>query len=355
MSRLGWWLRLTWVFVILLVGTVAMHAPAWAQADGWSYVFTPQLWTSHIAKNGFAATNELAGLSSVNNSFRAHPEPADPLDPQWGFQFAAQKGRWTVAMGFQYVDFETRNDINLARGPQCVLVGGVCQAGTLINEGETVATELVQTTRADLDLAASYFFPDVVKDRLDLSLGGGIKLIYAHASREFVDLNGAASTVVGNRARNQERPSGLYVICKHDNCADAMTASAAAPFPKSKDHANTDSLLAAVTIPMAGTYHLANRWLASLSVSPLVGIEYRDDRDVVYRFKGPTFATRAVTVDRQDGTALALGGTSDLVFRHLLTDTVSVYGGARLQYINGLSEFLAYGPLFGMSVRFGGK
>lgn len=343
MIRLWRRLRTISVFAILL-GALATHSTAWAQANGWSYIFTPQLWTSRISQNGFAATNTLTGLSTAPNDFKADPNPDDPLDPQWGFQFAAQKGRWTLALAFQYVDFDTRNDVTFRPPDGQSKFGG----GVEIKPGQKAATEIVETTRADLDLAASYFFPDVVKDRLDLSLGGGVKLIYATASREFINLHPASAVVVGNRATAQEAPAGLYTVCKLENCADVRT----------KDHVNTDSFLAAVTIPMAATYHLANKWLATLSLSPLVGIDYRDDHDVVYRatFKNVDPDLRlAGRVDRQDGTTRAFGGTSDLTFRYLLTDTVSVYAGARVQYINGLSEFLAYGPMAGLSVRFGGR
>lgn len=348
MSRLGRWLRWTWVFAILLVGPVATHTPAWAQADGWTYVFTPQLWTSHIAKNGFVATSTLPAFSVNQNVFRADPNPADPLDPQWGFQLAAQKGRWTLGVAFQYVDFETLNDITF-RPPDGVRQGPG-GGPPFITNGERAATESVQTTRADLDLAASYFFPDVVKDRLDLSLGGGVKFIYAQASRQFENVHPTGARLVSNRAGSQERPGGLYAICKLDDCSDQR-----AGFPVTKDHVNTDSFIAAVTIPMAGTFHLANKWLASLSVSPLAGIESRDDHDVVYRYKGNSFVPGAIKVVRLDGTTRAFGGTSDVTLRYLLSDTVSLYAAARAQYINGHAEYLAWGPMIGMSVRFGGN
>jgi hypothetical protein len=35
--------------------------------------------------------------------------------------------------------------------------------------------------------------------------------------------------------------------------------------------------------------------------------------------------------------------------------TLSVYAGMRVQYIHAHEKYLAYGPLVGMSVRFGGK
>jgi hypothetical protein len=60
-------------------------------------------------------------------------------------------------------------------------------------------------------------------------------------------------------------------------------------------------------------------------------------------------------INRQDGTTFAYGVTADAVVRWILNDAVSAYAGMRVQYINGHDEYLAYGPLVGMSVRFGGK
>ena len=88
------------------------------------------------------------------------------------------------------------------------------------------------------------------------------------------------------------------------------------------------------------------------SVTPFIGGESRDDHDVVYRLKQTSPTT--VKADRIDGTTFAYGITADLTFRYLINDAVSVYAGGRVQYIKGHETFLAYGPMVGMTVRFGG-
>ena len=98
-----------------------------------------------------------------------------------GLQFAAQKDRFTLAAAFQYVTFETRNDLTFNVPTLCLnnIAGGGC-----INPGDRWAQEFIDTTRMDFDLSGSYFFPDVIKDWLDLSAGLGFKFIYASASRD---------------------------------------------------------------------------------------------------------------------------------------------------------------------------
>ena len=64
---------------------------------------------------------------------------------------------------------------------------------------------------------------------------------------------------------------------------------------------------------------------------------------------------RSFKVNRQDGTKFAYGVTSDMTVRWLINETFSAYAGMRVQYINAHDKYLAYGPLVGMSVRFGGS
>ena len=97
-------LRLTLICAVIVVLSFATQAPAWAQAeDTWSFVLTPQVWASHIAKNGFTAPSGLgyspitSGPNLLFNQFRAENSgPVDSVNPQWGLQLAAQKGRWTL-------------------------------------------------------------------------------------------------------------------------------------------------------------------------------------------------------------------------------------------------------------------
>ncbi|HEX9819620.1 MAG TPA: hypothetical protein VGD07_08415 [Methylomirabilota bacterium] len=331
-------LQVTLAFVaVLLLGA---QAPAWAQgSDEWSWVVTPQLWGTHIEKNGFAAGSSLSQFIIVNgvgqvldaNPFAGeNSQPVETFYPQWGLQVAAQKNRWTLAGSFQYVSFETRSDI----------VFDFSSPVPPLSPGDRAAQEFIDTQRIDIDFAASYLFPDVVKDRLDLSLGAGVKLIYAEATRQFANVDPFIALFGALVA-----PGGLYAVCSDDNLTNC----------RNRDRVKTKDYLYGGTIPMSAIVHLTSdaRWLLPLSITPFLGAETRDDRDVVYRLDTPT--PTSLEVDRLDGTTFAYGVTADATVRYLLSDTVSVYGGGRVQYIRGHEEYLAYGPIMGMSVRFGGR
>jgi hypothetical protein len=323
--------------VLVVIGSLTTFGPAWAQTDDWSFIVTPQVWISHIEKNGFVggspvAAGVLLGASQalLDVCCPTKEESVDSANPQWGFQVAAQKGRWTLAGSFQYVTFETRYDVTYALDVPCCF--GLSH---LIRPGERITQEFVNTTRVDIDLAASYLFPDVVKDALDLSVGGGVKIIYASASRNFANLSPFAAEI------NGLTPNGLYFVCGRDDRSDCTF----------KDRVKTKTVFYGATIPTSAVFHLTNdaRWLLPLSVTPFVGAESRDDQNVVAAFNNDG------TVKRLDGTTFAYGGTLDASIRWLINDTVSAYAGVRAQYIKGHEQYLAYGPLFGMSVRFGGK
>jgi hypothetical protein len=338
------------IVAVLAVLGAGAHAPASAQgSDAWSWVVTPQIWAAHIEKNGFASPGGLGGFFVFQgaNVVDANPfevrdsEPLDAIYPQWGLQVAAQKDRWTLAGSFQYVSFETRNDV-VYKAPVDVLIPVPRFFGfdlVPLTAGDRTAQEFISTTRIDIDLAASYVFPDVVENRLDLSIGGGVKVIYAEANRQYSRLSNAG------RALTELFGPGLYIICKEDDCSDA----------RSSQRVGTTDVLYGATIPMSATVHLTSdaKWLLPMSISPFLGAETRDDRDVVYKLKGTT--VNDIRVDRLDGTTFAYGVTADMTVRYLLSDTVSIYGGGRVQYINGHEEYLAYGPIMGMSVRFGGR
>ena len=56
--------RPTLLLGILVIGVLATRAPALAQSDDhWSFVLTPQVWDSHVAKNGFAAPRGLGSIA----------------------------------------------------------------------------------------------------------------------------------------------------------------------------------------------------------------------------------------------------------------------------------------------------
>ena len=351
--------RLQLALVLAVLITVSAHAPASAQ-EGWSWIVTPQLWGAHIEKNGFTPSSTLqiplfdfvSGTGAFDfEAFRGtNSQPVDSLYPQWGLQVAAQKNRWTLAGSFQYVSFETRTDLIYDRdAPAFVLVDPLLllfapdpsDAFQMISPGERVAQEFVDTTRIDIDLAASYAFPDVVSNRLDLSIGAGLKLIYAEASREYTNMTRFVAVF------NALDPPGLYLVCPSDDCSDAGF----------RQRVKTRDYLYGGTIPMNATIHLTNdsRWLLPVSITPFLGAETRDDRDVVYKLELDPSTSTGVKVDRLDGTTFAYGVTGDVTLRYLLSDMVSVYGGGRVQYIKGHEDYLAYGPIVGMSVRFGGR
>jgi hypothetical protein len=355
MNRRQLWPQVTGLVAILVVCGVAGQSPAWAQTDGWSFVITPQVWISHISKNGFAAPGTLGipiqDQNGVNqNAWKAGDSSSDSLSPQWGLQLAAQKGRWTLAGSFQYVTFETRTDVLYQPDNGACLsavAGALCDGSAQppkMFPGDRAAQEFVDTTRMDMDLAASYFFPDVTP-WLDLSLGGGVKAIYATASREYGNLNPVVAAI------NGLEPPGLYVVCREEDAFLSPGSAFVASDCGFKDRVKTKTWLYGATVPMSAIFRLTtdNRWLLPLSITPFIGGETRDDQDVVYKVDND------FKVDRQDGTTFAYGVTADATVRWIINDTVSAYAGMRVQFIEGHEQYLAYGPLVGMSVRFGGK
>ena len=356
MNGVGCRWQLHLILVFLVTCGVALPACAWAQGgDTWSFVITPQVWMSHIAKNGFAAPPNSATVGqfvlqdpntgNIINPVFSSTSSNEAINPQWGIQLAAQKGRLTLAGAFQYVNLETRNDLRYI-GPSLCLDPNTC----LINTGEQWAQEQVKTTRIDVDFSASYFFPDLVRNWLDASVGGGLKFIYATSVRQYGNLSPFAE--FANQFNQAVQPGGgLYTICQADDCSNVV----------SRPSVNEDSQIYAATFPMNATLHLTNdaRWLLPFSITPLLGVEHRNDRNVVYSIDLPANSSQlgptTEHVNRLDGWKFAWGFTSDLTLRWIITETVSAYAGMRVQYIQGFNKYLGYGPLVGMSVRFGGK
>jgi len=205
----------------------------------------------------------------------------------------------------------------------------------------------------DMDLAASYLFPDVVKDWLDFSLGGGVKVIYASASREFGNLSPLATQVaaLGTVPGNPVPGSGLYLLCGNSSYVPLPNKPQVQTCGAFRDRVKTFDWFYGATIPTSVTLHPTNdgKWLVPFSITPFFGAENRDDRGVVYKINENGRATRI------DGTTFAIGVTSDLTVRYLINESFSVYTGMRVQFLEGHEKYLAYGPLVGMSVRFGGK
>ena len=324
-----------------------------AETDGrWTFVLTPQLWIPHIESGGFAGTQNqiptvrtvLASQGISDTEFHgANTEPRDPVDLQWGVQLAARNGRWAIGAGYQHCDFDTSTDL-IYDGTTFVDINGVTQ----IVKGETVARELLNTSRTDADIAATYAFPDIIEDRLDLAIGVGFKMIYAETHRHFSDISPFVASVFALP------PPGLYDVCRGDETCESGTRESF------EDHVKATTWMYGPTIPIAASLHLfdlSKWWLpgSSINVAPFVGAETRDDRDVVYHLE-TTSAGFPARVIRQDGTFFAYGVTADAKLSWTLTDYMSAYLGMRVQYMNGESPnsdpYLAYGPLLGASVSF---
>jgi len=341
--------------MLAIVGLGA-QAPAWAQdSSEWSFVLTPQVWMSHIAKNGFAAPANSAVVGGgavltsnnefVHSPFPSESRPRNDVNPQWGLQFAAQKGRLTLAGAFQLVDFETFNDITYVHSQNLSLC---FTPNDCVASGQRWAREVVDTTRVDMDVAASYFFPDVGRDWLDASVGVGFKFIYASAERRHTNLSPAAA-VLNTVERGPLQTAGLYTSCP-DPCSP----------PTFRRQVKEKSYIYGLTVPLKATMHLTKdaTWLLPLSISPMIGGETRDDYGVVYSQVLPRTLSELrppVPVNRLDGTTFAYGATADASVRWIITETLSAYAGMRVQYIKGHETYLAYGPLLGMSFRFGAE
>jgi hypothetical protein len=326
-------------WAVALVLTAGGPRPADAQDDnGWSVVFTPQVWLSHIPENGFAGP-PLGGIIGINgtpsapnpNLLTVNSEPTAALNPQWGGQLAFQRGLWTFGVAAQYVSFETRNTVTARYGN--LPVGNVT-----VGKGQTVVQEFIDTDRFDLDLTLSYFLPDTIKDVLDINAGVGFKFIYASASRTAN--NGVADA--------QGIPTQFtYVICNDDNLPVTGCPQ--------RDRVSLDDYYYGATLPVTFNFHLgeSKKWFLPFSVSPFLGAETRYDHNVVYATVGAPGTLLGVKPKRLDGTSFAYGGTADLGVRYIFDNGIALYGGFRVQYLEGLEQYLAWGPMVNMSVRFG--
>jgi hypothetical protein len=355
-------LQRRWYLVVaaFVVAGGLTGGPAWAQTEsGWSFLVTPQVWFTHVESNGFiASAPAFAGSGTQGRvlpfaAFNSDARHDAGVSPQGGIQVAAQKGRWTLFGAFQYVAFEVDDRKTAATDFQACIANGAGGACANIPRGFPYATEHLSTTRLDFDIAATYFIPDVIPDRLDLSVGGGFKFIYATTSRQF-EPSLATFTPQGDPSNTNRFqalvPSG-YLRCRHDDLSDCVNPVQLAPRVKTKDN------FYGLTVPIGIFNHLSQdgRWLLPISISPFLGIENRDDQDVVYAQTADPTSVSGFRAKRLDGITFAYGGTIDVTLRWIMDDRLSWYAGMRGQYIKGHSEYLAYGPIVGMSIRFGGR
>ena len=326
--------------VLFLAAMITLGSATAASAENWSIIFTPQIWGSHIAENGFVSgapnttffTSALAtvpgrtaGVAETDSS------PVDFMNPQYGAQLAFQYGRWTLATAAQYVHFKTDNDVVATKaGEFCFNLVNTCGGVVNLPVGARLFKEQLTTDRVDYDLSLSYFFPDVIKDVLDVSTGLGFKFIYATADRKILD-----------SAVPQPGPS----YCTGTNC---LSTDPTVRGDRSK--VTTKDYIYAATIPTSFIFPLTRdkRLIMPVNVMPILGVEDRNDKGVAFDVNSDG------TPKRIDGTAFAKGVTADLNVRYIFDNGISPYMGFRVQYIKGHETFLAWGPLVGVSFRFGG-
>jgi hypothetical protein len=322
--------------------TVLLPASAPAQDDSWAILFTPQVWLSHIPENGFAAAptvNTVAGAAVTGMVTTVTSSPTAALDPQWGGQLALQRNLWSFAVGAQYVSFGTKNDINATQTFQLPLGNG---SALLVPRGTTIAQEFVTTDRFDLDLAVTRFFRDVIDDRLDINAGLGFKFIYSSASRNF--------------ANAIETPTGPLPVT-YFQCT-GTTFSFGTPSMntncRSRTRVSEDDYLYGLTIPVSFNVHISQdkKWFAPFNISPFIGAENRNDHNVVYQ-TAPTSTPGVDRIIRLDGATFAVGATADAGMRYVFDSGAAIYGGFRVQFINGHQQYLAWGPIVNLTVRFG--
>lgn len=352
--------------VLLLLAIALFLLPAaGAEAQEWSFVFTPQLWFENVRNSGFAAAANAGGsefaFGGTRSTYAVVPtkylktdgsQPTSELFPQWGGQFAAQYGRWTFGVAGQFLHYETTQEFFIQ--DQSIALCGVPPVGascpgpsssnTFANNllGHKLFTEKTSTDRVDTDVTATYFFPDVIKDVLDVTTGLGFKWIRASGQRTLIN-NGAHVNVGGGSGV----PSFSYILKSCGNVesfAAGINGNGLGTF--TRDPGNCERTQASyldqfygMTIPTTVNVHATqdNKWLIPVTVSPFIGYEVR--------------------VDEVTGAAnsFAYGGTFDVGVRYVFDNGIAIYGGWRGQVFTGNDLFFSQGPVFNMTVRFGGK
>lgn len=344
--------RLT-VLLFLAPGLLLLTVAGVEAQDKWSFVFTPQVWFENVRNNGFAASNNASGFSQssflqIVPSTALDSTGADPTStffPQWGGQFAAQRGPWTFGVAAQYLSFETSNTFSTTGATfPCSPGFPFCIAGTPVSfnppfRGQTLYTEIINTDRTDVDVTATYFFPDVIKDVLDVTTGLGFKWIRASGHRTISDAN---TGVLGANFSVFATTPAQYI---RKNCGNlnsfvsTFNKTLNAPDNCLTNRASFLDQYYGATIPTTLNFHLAQdgKWLLPLTMTPFLGFEGSSDQVLGWQ------------------SSFAYGGTFDVGVRYVFDNGVAVYGGWRGQAIQGINMFFAQGPVFNMSVRFGGK
>jgi len=325
--------------------------------DTWSFYFTPQVWLENVRNSGFAPTTNAGGAGFGAAGYGVVPtkylrtdgtSPTSDLFPQWGGQFAAQYGRWTFGVASQYLHYDTTQAFFIQ--PQSIIL---CGAGRCPGPGGTTTfdpslfgaklfTEKVSTDRVDTDAVATYLFPDVIKDVLDVTTGLGFKWIRASGQRTLIN-NGAHVNLGGGTGV----PNFSYILKSCGNpqsFATSINAQVAAgteidPGNCQRNQTSFLDQFYGMTIPSVFTLHLSreSNWHVPITISPFLGYEQR--------------------VDQVLGAAnsFAAGGSFDIGVRYIFSNGIGVYAGWRGQFFNGNNLFFSQGPLFNLSVALGGK
>src|SRR5262249_47625499 len=151
------------------------------------------------------------------------------------------------------------------------------------------------------------------------SVGAGFRFIYARAFREYSNLSSPAAFLNGPPVV----PPGLYLVCPDDHCASSETTFS--------QRVQEKSYLYAMTLPASAIVRLTRDagLLLPLSVSPLIGVEHRNDSNVVYSLSYPTSvneflnSAQPLKVNRLDGTKFAYGVTADATLRWAVTESLT--------------------------------
>ncbi len=333
------------VLLFLAPGLLLFTVAGVDAQDKWSFVLTPQVWFENIRNNGFAASNNAGGGLCTIGGFQCFlgmpsdslsntgAEPTSTFFPQWGAQFAAQYGRWTFGVAGQYVSFETSNTFSFTdkKLPVLVFAPGLPVVQAAVSSqfiGTTAYTEIINTDRVDVDLTATYFFPDVIKDIMDVTTGLGFKWIRASGHRSISDNN--SPFTVG---------APVNYILHRNGCQGSLQTAVLQSSTCLQNRASFLDQFYGATIPTTLNFHLTRdgNWLLPLTMTPFLGTEGRSDDVTGWQ------------------TSFAYGGTFDVGVRYVFENGVAAYAGWRGQAIHGNNLFFAQGPLVNLSVRFGGK
>jgi len=349
------------VLLFLAPGLLLLTAVGVEAQDKWSFVFTPQVWFENVRNNGFAGSNNAGGFSNpaqfaatflqVVPSSALDSTGADPTStffPQWGGQFAAQYGRWTFGVAGQYLSFETSNTFTTTNRSfpcspsfpsfDCFFSSGAQTKFPPILQGQTLYTEVINTDRTDVDVTATYFFPDVIKDVLDVTTGLGFKWIRASGHRTISSTN--TGILGANFAFGGVPLQYILKSCGNLNSfVSTFNRTFDAPDGCLTNRASFLDQYYGATIPTTLNFHLTRdgKWLLPVTMTPFLGFEGSSDQVLGWQ------------------SSFAYGGTFDVGVRYVFENGVAVFGGWRGQAIQGINQFFAQGPIFNMSVRFGGN